>query len=62
MLCAVSIATLRVLDLSFFAISVCSSSAKSMYSSMIVSSVSVVSLSFLFCAGFVDAGVSLLVV
>ncbi len=44
--CAVSIATLRALDLSFFAISVRSSSAKLMYCSMIASSVSVASLSF----------------
>ena len=44
--CAVSIATLRALDLSLFAISVRYSSAMSMYCSMIVSSVSVVSLSF----------------
>ena len=44
--CAVSIATLRVLDLLLFAISVHSSSAMSMYCLMIASSVSVLSLSF----------------
>jgi hypothetical protein len=44
--CAVSIATLRALALLFFAISVRSSSAQSMYCSMIVSSVSAVLLSF----------------
>jgi hypothetical protein len=44
--CAVSIATLRMLDLSLFAISVHLSSAKLMYCLMIASSVSVVSLSF----------------
>ena len=42
----VSIATLRMLDLLLFAISVPSSSAMSMYCSMIASSVSVASLSF----------------
>ncbi len=44
--CALSIATLRTLDLSLFAISVRSSSAMLMYCSMIASSESVASLSF----------------
>jgi hypothetical protein len=44
--CAVSIATLQALDLLLFAISVRLFSAMSMYCLMIVSSVSVLSLSF----------------
>jgi hypothetical protein len=59
--CTVSNATLRALDLSLFAISVRSSSAKLMYCLMIASSVSVASFSFFLilrwirlCRHFVD--------